>query len=525
MFNLVRLAFAGIGLFLVALDVYLVRRRRAGRIAHTALTALAIGAILFNVFLWVNHIRFPLHLDLMEGVVWQHFQRAASFQFVYPQPTPEYVPLAYNPLFYVLAVPFSWVLGVNLFTLRLVAILGMAGGGWILYRVVSRETGSPWWGLAAVGLYAAAYQVMDAYLDTAHADSWLLFSALAGSYLIYRNRSRMHNFLGVLLLIAAFWFKQHGALFAIGGLFYLTWRDGVKGSLVYWVTAVILGPLAYIFAGPRLFGPYFHYFTWEVPRNWSELSLATFLRYFAFLVKSYPLLVFSGGVWVLWLALKDRPRLNIWHFQFVIALSSGLMGSLDAGSSNNVYIPVGMWSILCGALALHEGAQKIRLFEDYHVSQAALFVTLAFFLFNPFSYVVSPQAGARYAEMIAMLRSLDGPVYAPTLGQLDRDYEFYPAAHWVALEDMIRGPGRDTRDHPNTRRLLEPAIHPNGSAYIFANYPPDTYAWLAFLDEYYVLEKDFGDQFKPLGSLPKRWDHGFPRYLYKYAPGQATLKP
>jgi hypothetical protein len=99
---------------------------------------------------------------------------------------------------------------------------------------------------------------------------------------------------------------------------------------------------------------------------------------------------------------------------------------------------------------------------------------------------------------------------------LQRGFSFYPTAHWVALEDMIRGSGIDTRDHPNTRQLLEPAIHPEGPAYILANYPLDTYPWIAFLKDYYVVETDFGDRFKPLRVLPKRWDHGWPRYLYRY---------
>ena len=88
---------------------------------------------------------------------------------------------------------------------------------------------------------------------------------------------------------------------------------------------------------------------------------------------------------------------------------------------------------------------------------------------------------------------------------------------------MIRGPGRDTRDHPNTRRLLEPALNPDGPAFVLANYTFEGYAWLAFLNDYYVLETDFGERFKPLRVLPARWDHGWPRYLYRYAPKEAGV--
>ena len=505
------------GSALVVVDIYRDRHQLRHGISATVLTVLAIIFILFIVYLWINHISFPLYLGQMEGVIWQHFQRAASFQAVYPQPSPEFVPFAYNPLYYVLAVPFSWVFGVNLFTLRLVAILGMTGSGLILYLVVSKETGSSWWGLMAVGLFAVGYNVMDAYLDSANADSWLLFSALLGSYLIYRNRSRKQNLLGVVLLVSAFWFKQHGALFAIGGLLYLTWREGLKGSLIYWITAILLGPLAYIFVGPSIFGPYFHYFTWTVPQNWSELHFHTFRRYFEFIARNYLVLAFSGGLWVLWRGIKERKRLNIWHFQFILALLTGLMGSLDPGSSNNVYIPMGIWFIMCGTIALHEGVERIPILKKYRTDQLGLYITLACFIYNPLSMIIPAQAVDRYDELISMLRSLDGPVYAPQLGQLQQDFKFYPAASSIALGDMIRGPGRDTSNNPNTRLLTEPAIHPSGSAYILVDDPLDKWATYAFLGEYYTLDKDFSDRFKPLRSLPKRWgETTWPRYLYRF---------
>jgi hypothetical protein len=520
---LYRMAFIVFGAGLVLIGFIFLRRRDGSKsIAWWALGGFLCLNIGFVIYLWFNHIQFPLNLDLMEGTILQEFQRAASLQAVYPEPTPGYVPLAYNPLYYFLAVPFSWIFGVNLFTLRFAAILGMVGSGVILYLVVREKTNSIWWGFAAVGLFAGAYRVMDTYLDSAHSDSWLLFSALLGSYLIDRNKSRASSLIGVLVLVSAFWFKQHGALFAIGGLLYLTRRDGIKGSLVYWLTAIVTGPILYIFAGPTLFGPYFHYFTWEVPRRWSSFGLHTLRRYFGFIALSYPILALSGGLTVLWKLVKDTKKLSIWDVQFVFALLTGFMGSLDAGSSHNIYIPMGMWFILLGSIGLWEFSRKRETLKRLEVHVLALFVTFAFFIYNPSTVIVSPRAGASYAEFINVLKKLDGAVYAPSLGQLQKDYAFYPAVHWAALEDMIRKPGFDTRNHPNTRRLLDPVIHPKGPAYIFANYPLDEYSWIAFLGDYYVLEKDFQAQFKPLRVLPKRWDHGWPRYLYRYARSEAV---
>jgi hypothetical protein len=132
--------------------------------------------------------------------------------------------------------------------------------------------------------------------------------------------------------------------------------------------------------------------------------------------------------------------------------------------------------------------------------------------------VVPLDSHRKYDDLVGVLAELPGQVYAPSVGQFQRDFHLFPAAHWVALEDMIRGPGRDTRNHPNTRRLLEPVIRPEGEAFILAYHPLDYYPWMAFLDDYYVLERSFGDSYRSLRVLRVRWDHGWPRYLYRFSP-------
>ena len=64
--------------------------------------------ILFFLYLLVDHLGFPFNLGVMEGAVLQHFQRAVQGEAIFPEPTPGYVPLAYNPLYYYLSVPFAW---------------------------------------------------------------------------------------------------------------------------------------------------------------------------------------------------------------------------------------------------------------------------------------------------------------------------------------------------------------------------------------------------------------------------------
>ncbi len=482
----------------------------------------ALAHVLFIIFLWLNHAAFPLNLEAMELTVLEHLKRVMSGMPLYPDPTPDFVALAYNPLYYFLAVPFAWIFGSNLFTLRLVAILGMLGAGSVIFLAVRRTTCSSWWGLMAVGLFAAAYRVMDTYLDNAHADSWLLFTVLLGCYLIDQSRSQTRNILGVLLMVSAFWFKQHGALFLVGALLYLTYRDGWQKSWQIWLLAIVLGPGLYLAAPTSLFGPRFHYFTWEVPRRWGNLNLGTISRLVKFIARSYFVLAIVACITSVYALVRSRHKVSIWYFMLPIAMLSGFMGALDM-SNNNVFIPMGVWFIITGLLGLKRLTRYLA-FKQRGLHLFALGASFLLLLYNPMSVIVPSQATAVYQDMVNYLKSLNGTVYAPWVGQLQDGYKLYPAVHWVPMEDMIRGPGLDERNNPTTRKLLEPVLQPKKKAYILHNFPLEGDILLAFLADRYVLDTDMGERFKQLANLPKRYDITWPRYLYRYASSEVTKK-
>jgi hypothetical protein len=497
--TILRVIFLG----LVALATWLdIRRPRPTRErAQALLAAWSALMIVFVVFLWFNHVNFAGHLDLMEGVILQHVAQAAHGLPVYPAPTPAFVPLAYNPLYYYVSVPFTWILGLDLPALRVAAILGMALAGYVIYAAVRERTQSTWWGLIALAFYATAYRVMDAYLDTAHSDSWLIATALAGTYVIGRSKTQLGRIGGVALLVLSFWFKQHGALFAIGGVLYLTWREGIIKSWPYWVVAIVLGPVLYAIAP---LGVDFHYFTWEVPRKWSKVDVETFARLIRFVAGNY-LPLFIAAI----IAFK-RERWTVWHVQFIMACASALMGSLDWGSSDNVFIPFGAFTIVLGTFGLAEIRARI-------LQAAAVAIAFAPLTYAPQTVILSRHSHEALADLENTVKGLPGTVYAPGIGQFAGPPIFSPGAHWVAVEDLARGPGHDSTDDAKAFALLDPVVHPTGRQYVLTTRPlSGMTAPISLLNPHYALAQDYGDRFIALTGLPKRYNHGFPRYLYEY---------
>lgn len=506
---------AGLALVIALLVAVALEKSRVSALLPAAISALAALSAIALGALMVSHVRYPFHLDLMEGVVQQHARRALRGQTLYPLATPAFVPLAYNALYYVLAAPFLLVIGDSLSTLRVVSIIGYLGAAGAIFCLVRRRTRSAWWAAVACGLFFAAYAAMDAYLDTAHSDSWLICSALWGTYLVDRE-SRGARMAGVIALVAAFWFKQHGAIFLGAALVYLTWREGVRGAAGYWLAAAIGGPLLYLFAPASLLGPAFHFFTWHVPSGWSQFTSHTIPRVIVFVALTYPVLALVA-LWGAWVALRAR-RLTVFELMLGAAFLTAFMGSLDPGASFNVFIPMGTFCIVSGTIELHRLNERAAPWHGLRLGYVGLLLAFATLVHDPRAFWIPAAADTAYADLRATLRALPGPVYAPGIGQFPDGDTLQPAAHWVALDDIMRGPHRSAADSALARALLDGTRHPPREWFVLTNHPlanmaPPT----GELAATYVLVQDFGTRFASLRTLPRRFDQGFPRYLYRNA--------
>ena len=66
--------------------------------------------------------------------------------------------------------------------------------------------------------------------------------------------------------------------------------------------------------------------------------------------------------------------------------------------------------------------------------------------------------------------------------------------------------------------MLDPIRNPETTVYVLTNHPLATLPPpVSELAATYALVEDYGQRFALLGGLPRRFDHGYPRYLYRSA--------
>lgn len=480
-------------------------------------SAYALAHVVFVLWLFGNHLSFPFNLETMESTVLQAVMRVEAGLPVYAPPTPEYVPLAYNPLFYLVALPFVKLAGPTLAAIRLPAILGSLASAFLIYRILRDRSVTRWWSAMAVGIFAAAYRAMDCYLDVGHRDSLMLAAVLAGFHWLNRADGAW-RIAGMCSLACAFWLKQQGGGFLIAGAVYLLIRYGIRGAWIAAGAGAALGPALYAFAPASWFGAEMHYYTWAVPRQWSEFTTAEYLNLATLVVRTYGPLAVTAAVGAFALA-KERAlgQLGSWAVAVLAGIASAPAAAMTPGSNNNIYIPMFVMMLLAAVLTLSRYSIDLR---RQRIAFCALAMVFAALVYDPRSVIRKPvEAATAYADLRHVVTKLGGPVYGPAFGPVGSPNAlFQPAAHWVPLEDLVRGPGRNEQADVRVHNLLRAVEQPEGRSFVLTHSPVERDSLLGFLASRYTLQQDLGERFQPLAALPARFGGATPRYLYRFEP-------
>ena len=487
---------------------WLVLRRRGAWLSRVV-TAVAFAymavqvAVAIHIFL--NHLQFPLYLQQMEGVTAMHLDRLAMGLPLYVAPSAQFIPLAYNPGFYVACLPVYAFVGAPLVSMRLVSGLAyFALGGLVGYAVHLHGARRAVTALA-VGAYFSAYMVFDAYLDTGHPDSLFVFLAVCAWIVMWRRPTHAGRLAAIVILVAAFWVKQHGAIFVLGALTYITCMERSWRVWPYWAVAAIGGPAAYLLLGPVLFGPEFHHYTYRVPSSWSCLTPGGAVRLAGYLVLWAPSLVLAWQWWRRGAKLRDP-----WTWGMGCAVCAATLGVMDTGSSNNVLILWGLWCLLLGSFGLglawrrDGGRCRVGLLGVYVVQLVVL-------VFNPADALTDSRAAQSYDDLVAALARTHTPIYAVQMGRLPPPLPAAAHAGWVPLADLTRGK-TEGRDDPLTHEILSPLA--SRPVCLLTNWPLENDDALRFLLDRFQQVEDFGDRFRALRILPTRFGTHWPRYLY-----------
>jgi hypothetical protein len=404
-------------------------------LAVAATVAAGVAQLVWHGHLFAGRFGFPVDLEWMEGGMLVHAQRLAEGSSIYVEPTVDFVPFLYTPLYPALLallsklVPLGYALG------RAVSLVSLAGALGVIVVLALREAGagimpvdlpqrpiraaSALLGIAGAGAFVGGFEFSGAFYDLVRNDSLVLLLEALALAIAYTGTSWRSAAAAGLVIALAFFTKQTAALLGVGigiGLLIANWRRG----LVYGVaaaSALALGILYLVKSSGGWFWTYIFKLHQSHPFRYDTLSLTPRLLW----ENEYGVLV---GLAVATVGLGVRGHLRrkdavLWSGA-VFGIASGIVGCATMWAWSNAYIPM----LFFPTLALAVLGARLVACAVQEARPLAVFVAVLAVLALGWQSVQAgkPNLAARYptpadhaaaGKMLDKLRTVPGELFIP----------------------------------------------------------------------------------------------------------------
>ena len=363
---------------------------------------------------------FPFPLDGLEGGGLQEVARIRAGLPIYVQPTLDYVPFIYGPLYYYVSALVATVVRSDLLALRLVSLLASLGSIGLVAMLVKRETGS--WAMGAVGggLLAVCDPFVDGAMDLGRVDA-LSVCLLLGAILALRVTA---------LDVTSTW-RSSAVSGALLGLAMLTKQAAAPVAVALLVVLAVIRwrrVLPWALAAAATFGvglvlvslqtwPWPRFFLWELPRA-HQVTREFMTIFWSDFVTHVPVAALVGPLYLVGRALVgDRQRLLFYGLLSAGMFAMAWITRSTVGAARNVELPAYAATAVLFGLGVHEAltqigtsSERARLMRAY--VGAAMIGAFVFAIYNPRPWV--PLRSTIWADerLAGTLAELPGPIFA-----------------------------------------------------------------------------------------------------------------
>lgn len=415
------------------------RLRDAWRLPALLAAGLAAWSIAALLLSFLRRLAVPVEFDWVESAVLVAVRRVLDGEGLFVEPTTEFAPFPYGPLYFQVAALVSAVVGEGFLAGRLVSVLSIAGSLLLIGRMVQLETGSRLAAFVAAGVFASLCPLTRFAYDMARVDSLFVLLVLASAQALRFHPGRKGLAAAIVLSTLAMLTKQTALLPAVALAGWLALMEGRKG-LVY--GGLLLGALGLVHGVMHAAtGGWSTYYLFTMPSAHPRLGPL----YSEFLVDE--LLIGLGlaaalAIYALVPLRSDdaaRRRQLLFHaFLLLSVFVATLLPRVKAGGNSNNLIP------LCAVIAIGAGLGLGRAWAASRWKAAAAGLVLVAFGFQhvylPGRYDLPPGHRRDAEADLAAFRTLPDKIFAPCHGYVALQAGKGKSAFWSTMIDAFMTP-------------------------------------------------------------------------------------
>ncbi len=305
------------------------------------LKAVLVMSALFYLFLFlfiaIKRLAYPFELEFMEGGSLMQVMRLLRSKSLYVEPSLDYVPLLYPPLYFYLAAWITDFFSFGFLPLRLISLISTLGSMGCIYLLI-RKYANLFYAVLSVGLYAACFYLCGAWYDIARVDALFLFLILAGIVFLQRQ-TPWTVILSSLFFLLAFMTKQIAVVIFLGSVLALALSRAPRYLKILYPLPFIVLVIPYIAVMQTLSDHWFWFYLFVLPGQ-HEVLPAMLLKFWQHDILSslFILFVFSLLFFV-FLYKRDKREFCFHLFIAASMIMASWISRLHAGGYINVLLP------------------------------------------------------------------------------------------------------------------------------------------------------------------------------------------
>jgi hypothetical protein len=410
---------------------------------YVPLLLLGAEALLHLLQVVTARIHYPYELEWMEGGMLHQVLRVLQGEPLYGQPSLDFVPALYMPLYYYISALSALIFGENLFALRVVSVVASVATHALVFLIARRVTGSLLTAVLAVLFYALMFRHTGFWFDIARVDSlWTLL--LAGALyclLLCKDAPTNKNILLLALISVMAFFTKQATMFlfpfvAITFLYWLNWRLLLRFVLFCILMAVPLFAFYEIFSGKQFF-----FYTMQMASS-HGVTFFGMRRFFDIVIFAVPAFWLASIYFCVHVGKSIRERMGWISLVTGFIFLSGLSRSY-AGAFYNVLMPL----YFCLAITAATGfSWLVERSQTSWISSAFALLLLAGlsrdflrYRFEPVTQIPTAESRAATEELVKRIALLNGNVCVASHGYLAWLAGKQFCAHNTQVTDLVTG--------------------------------------------------------------------------------------
>ncbi len=430
-----------------------VKKALEGR--HLLWTAKAFVAVLVcyfaGVFLYVtfSRINYRFTLEWLEGASLIQVHRILSGQLLYIQPSLDYVPLIYSPLYFYLSALLAKVIGFGFLPLRLVSFFSTLGCAALIFLIVKKHSADTFASLMAAGSFIATYKIADAWFDLARVDMLALFLALSAMYLV-ESKTTWHLVLAGIAISLACLTKQT-YLILLPPLFIYGFSIHQARSSIMILAAALVTMVSHLWLN-WIHQGWYSFFVYTLGFGQGRRSVAGGLYYSYFegfwiesIVKNIPILFLFFALYFLTRIREYKARLGM------LALASGMilmswLGIINIGGYRNVLLPSYAILSICAWLFISEVLKNAAVSNLLRTSLLLIYgAQLLWFLYPMADQIPTVEDFRAGQALVEEIEQEPGDVFIPFDNYLALYAGKRPFASFGAMGDLNNALGAESK--------------------------------------------------------------------------------